>query len=146
MRPAASEVERLYAGIDKAERLLGWQPLYGGRDGFRRGLAETIAWFGDAGQPQPLQGRPLQHLMNTQAATEDDASPISADEVVRRIRAVLPASEARVALHEPRFSGNERAYLNRLHRLRAGCPMPAPMSSGSSRRWRRPAASMTPLR
>jgi NAD dependent epimerase/dehydratase len=45
LRPAASEVERLYAGIDKAERLLGWKPEYGGREGFRRGLSETIAWF-----------------------------------------------------------------------------------------------------
>ena len=45
LRPADSEVERLYAGIDKAERLMGWRPIYGGREGFRRGLAETIAWM-----------------------------------------------------------------------------------------------------
>jgi len=25
--------------------LLKWQPQYGGLDGFRRGLAETVAWF-----------------------------------------------------------------------------------------------------
>lgn len=48
LRPAASEVERLYAGHNKAERLMGWHPLYGGIDGFRRGLAETIIWFSDA--------------------------------------------------------------------------------------------------
>lgn len=47
IRPAASEVERLYAGIDKADRMLNWQPLYAGRDGFKRGLTETIAWFSD---------------------------------------------------------------------------------------------------
>jgi dTDP-glucose 4,6-dehydratase len=47
LRPAASEVERLYAGIDKAEALMQWQPLYGGREGFRRGLAETVAWFAE---------------------------------------------------------------------------------------------------
>lgn len=47
IRPAASEVERLFAGIAKAETLMGWRPLYGGRDGFKRGLGETIAWFSD---------------------------------------------------------------------------------------------------
>lgn len=45
VRPENSEVERLYAGIGKAERLLGWKPSYGGREGFRRGIAETVAWF-----------------------------------------------------------------------------------------------------
>jgi NAD dependent epimerase/dehydratase len=47
LRPAASEVERLYAGIEKADRLMDWQPLYGGREGFRRGLAQTVAWFAE---------------------------------------------------------------------------------------------------
>ena len=47
LRPAASEVDRLYAGIGKAERLLGWKPAYGGREGFRRGLGETVAWFAE---------------------------------------------------------------------------------------------------
>jgi dTDP-glucose 4,6-dehydratase len=47
VRPAASEVERLFAGIDKAEKLLGWKPAYAGRDGFRRGLEDTVAWFRD---------------------------------------------------------------------------------------------------
>ncbi|MDA8100053.1 MAG: NAD-dependent 4,6-dehydratase LegB [Nitrospiraceae bacterium] len=45
IRPDKSEVERLWADNAKAKRLLGWEPLYGGREGFRRGLAETIAWF-----------------------------------------------------------------------------------------------------
>jgi len=45
LRPEASEVERLYAATDKATRLSGWRPAYAGRDGFRRGLKETIAWF-----------------------------------------------------------------------------------------------------
>jgi dTDP-glucose 4,6-dehydratase len=45
LRPDASEVERLFAGIDKAKALMGWQPAYGGVDGFRRGLQATIAWF-----------------------------------------------------------------------------------------------------
>lgn len=45
IRPAASEVERLFAANDKARRLLGWEPAYGGLGGFRRGLSETIDWF-----------------------------------------------------------------------------------------------------
>ena len=45
LRPEKSEVSRLWASNDKARRLLGWQPKYGGLDGFRRGLAETVAWF-----------------------------------------------------------------------------------------------------
>lgn len=45
LRPEKSEVERLWASNTKARDLLGWQPSYGGRDGFLRGLAETVAWF-----------------------------------------------------------------------------------------------------
>lgn len=47
MRPGASEVERLWADNSKARTLLGWQPKYGGRAGFARGLAETAEWFAD---------------------------------------------------------------------------------------------------
>jgi NAD dependent epimerase/dehydratase len=47
VRPSNSEVERLHAGIDKAAERLCWKPHYGGREGFRRGLSETIAWFMD---------------------------------------------------------------------------------------------------
>lgn len=47
LRPEKSEVERLWASNAKARNLLGWQPQYGGLDGFRRGLAETVEWFGD---------------------------------------------------------------------------------------------------
>ena len=47
MRPADSEVERLYAGVDKARRLFGWAPEHGGRDGFANGLAKTARWFQD---------------------------------------------------------------------------------------------------
>lgn len=45
LRPALSEVERLWADNSKVRRLAGWMPEYGGLEGFRRGLAETIAWF-----------------------------------------------------------------------------------------------------
>ncbi|MTI84032.1 MAG: NAD-dependent epimerase/dehydratase family protein [Firmicutes bacterium] len=44
-RPEKSEVNRLWANNTKAKKLLGWEPAYGGRDGFKRGLAETVAWF-----------------------------------------------------------------------------------------------------
>ena len=45
LRPEKSEVDRLWASNEKAVKLLGWQPGYGGVDGFRRGIAETAAWF-----------------------------------------------------------------------------------------------------
>jgi len=47
LRPANSEVERLWADNSRARELTGWTPAFGGLDGFRRGLAETIDWFGD---------------------------------------------------------------------------------------------------
>lgn len=48
LRPQLSEVERLFASNAKAAELMSWKPAYGGLDGFRRGLAETIAWFTQA--------------------------------------------------------------------------------------------------
>jgi len=52
-RPGKSEVERLWADNSKAKKLLGWEPKYGGIDGFKRGLRETIAWFA---RPENLAG------------------------------------------------------------------------------------------
>ena len=46
LRPSASEVERLWADNTRARVLAGWTPDYAGIDGFRRGLAHTIQWFG----------------------------------------------------------------------------------------------------
>jgi NAD dependent epimerase/dehydratase len=45
LRPQHSEVERLWADNTKAKRLFDWQPTYGGYDGFRSGLQETVKWF-----------------------------------------------------------------------------------------------------
>ncbi|QEE43655.1 SDR family NAD(P)-dependent oxidoreductase (plasmid) [Rhizobium sp. WL3] len=45
LRPENSEVERLWAANAKAEALFGWRPTYGERDGFKRGLQETVEWF-----------------------------------------------------------------------------------------------------
>ena len=53
LRPANSEVERLWADNTRARELFGWSPAYAGRDGLRRGLAETAEWFR---QPANLSG------------------------------------------------------------------------------------------
>jgi len=49
IRPEKSEVERLWADNSKAYKLLGWAPEFGGVDGLRRGLSETIFWFKEGG-------------------------------------------------------------------------------------------------
>ena len=53
IRPEKSEVERLWACNAKAKRLLGWEPRYGQREGFKRGLEETVRWFSE---PANLSG------------------------------------------------------------------------------------------
>jgi NAD dependent epimerase/dehydratase len=45
LRPALSEVERLFADVKKSQMLFGWAPAFGNREGFRRGLEETAGWF-----------------------------------------------------------------------------------------------------
>lgn len=45
LRPENSEVERLFASYAKAEANFGWSPQYGGLEGFRNGLRQTIDWF-----------------------------------------------------------------------------------------------------
>ena len=45
LRPAGSEVERLFGSNSKVLEMTGWQPEYGGGEGFRRGLTETAEWF-----------------------------------------------------------------------------------------------------
>lgn len=45
IRPSKSEVQRLYADTSKANRLFGWNPEFGGKAGFRKGLELTAAWF-----------------------------------------------------------------------------------------------------
>lgn len=47
LRPEKSEVERLFADNKKAKELMGWQPEFGGLDGFKRGLKQTVEWFND---------------------------------------------------------------------------------------------------
>jgi NAD dependent epimerase/dehydratase len=47
LRPAGSEVERLWADNRKSLELAGWAPQYAGLDGLERGLRETIDWFSE---------------------------------------------------------------------------------------------------
>lgn len=47
LRPANSEVERLWADNSKARQQLGWFPEFGGLDGMRRGIEKTAQWFVD---------------------------------------------------------------------------------------------------
>lgn len=47
LRPADSEVERLWAATEKAQRITDWRPAYAGIEGFKRGMSETITWFSD---------------------------------------------------------------------------------------------------
>ncbi len=44
-RPLNSEVERLYASNRKAKSILQWEPKFSGKEGFKKGLSETIDWF-----------------------------------------------------------------------------------------------------
>lgn len=45
LRPEKSEVDRLWADNTKAKNVLGWEPLYAGREGLKKGLIETVNWF-----------------------------------------------------------------------------------------------------
>lgn len=47
VRPEKSEVERLFADNTRLKMLTGWQPQYGGLEGFWRGVNETVTWFAD---------------------------------------------------------------------------------------------------
>lgn len=47
VRPEGSEVNRLFGDNNRLRQLTGWQPAYGGLDGFRRGLSLTAEWFSD---------------------------------------------------------------------------------------------------
>lgn len=47
IRPAGSEVERLWADNSRARTLTGWTPEYSGIAGLQRGLKETIEWFSE---------------------------------------------------------------------------------------------------
>jgi nucleoside-diphosphate-sugar epimerase len=49
MRPAGSEVERLWACNRRAKELANWEPQYPGIEGLKVGLQETIDWFTQPG-------------------------------------------------------------------------------------------------
>ncbi len=45
LRPEKSEVNRLFAGIDKAKEVMSWSPEFEGLEGFKKGVSKTIEWF-----------------------------------------------------------------------------------------------------
>ncbi|MEM8970649.1 MAG: NAD-dependent 4,6-dehydratase LegB [Pseudomonadota bacterium] len=45
MRPKNSEVERLFASTKKISELTDWQAEFSGKEGFERGIIETVSWF-----------------------------------------------------------------------------------------------------
>ncbi len=45
VRPASSEVTRLYGDNSKLISLTKWRPQYSGIDGFKQGLLKTVEWF-----------------------------------------------------------------------------------------------------
>jgi len=45
LRPEKSEIERLRADASRLGEITGWQPEFGGRDGFETGLRRTAEWF-----------------------------------------------------------------------------------------------------
>ena len=45
LRPAKSEVERLWADNSKAKQIADWEPVFAGRDGFIKGISKTVKWF-----------------------------------------------------------------------------------------------------
>lgn len=44
-RPDKSEVDRLWADNSKAKTTISWEPIYGGKEGLKKGLIETLEWF-----------------------------------------------------------------------------------------------------
>jgi NAD dependent epimerase/dehydratase len=47
IRPKGGEVDRLRANINKAKKILKWEPGYKGKAGLKNGLEKTIEWFKD---------------------------------------------------------------------------------------------------
>ncbi len=45
IRPDASEVNRLFGDSSRLRNLTNWNPYFGGKEGFRKGIEQTIAWF-----------------------------------------------------------------------------------------------------
>ncbi len=46
-RPEGSEVNRLFGDNTLLKQLTGWEPAFGGIEGFKRGLEITSGWFSD---------------------------------------------------------------------------------------------------
>ncbi len=48
LRPESSEVNRLFGSNKKLIELTGWEPRYGGLEGFKEGLKLTVDWFSES--------------------------------------------------------------------------------------------------
>ncbi len=58
VRAQNSEVERLWANTERAQRLIGWDPEFAGLEGFRRGVTITCEWFSnEANRTRYREGR-----------------------------------------------------------------------------------------
>ena len=99
-RPQASEVERLCSNSRQAELVLDWKPEYSGRDGFTRGLEQTVAWFHD---PANL-GRYKSDQYNISSMT----MRVDVEAIVACIEKVIVTQKRPVPLHEPWLAGRER--------------------------------------
>ena len=45
VRPSKSEVQLLSADNKLARKILNWKPNFVGKEGFKKGLKETVEWF-----------------------------------------------------------------------------------------------------
>ena len=108
MRPADSEVERLYAGVDKARRLFGWAPEHGGRDGFAKGIAKTAEWFQD---PTNLAAYKTGNTTSEPPMSDTAKFKLLHRDITTRVRGLLGSPEGFVPLHEPEFLGEEEALV-----------------------------------
>jgi dTDP-glucose 4,6-dehydratase len=48
IRAEKSEVNRLFSNNTLAKNILNWEPIYGDKKGFTKGLEKTINWFSDS--------------------------------------------------------------------------------------------------
>ena len=100
MRPQGSEVSRLFGDNSRLRQLTGWQPVYGGVNGFRRGLARTAEWFSEPANPVHY------HPAAIPVGGTDISSML--ESVLEAIHQVVgPSLSTAIGLHEPDFSGTK---------------------------------------
>ena len=60
LRPKKSEVDRLYANNNKAQKTIGWKPLYSKRKGFEKALKITCEWFNNNSKNLEIESKHYQ--------------------------------------------------------------------------------------